>query len=170
LRNIVLCGFMGSGKTTVGKQLAELTGRRFVDMDDYIEQASGMTIKEIFLKYGEDDFRKREREACRLLSLEQNLVIATGGGAMTFPENVEIIKKTGDIIFLDVPLDIILKRLENDGTRPLLAGSDKETAAKKLFEKRLPLYRSAADIIIDGAKEALVVAQTILDCLKNFAD
>lgn len=162
-----MCGFMGSGKTTVGKCLAKLSGRRFADMDEYIEKSCGMTVTEIFSVYGEDEFRKREREACRRLAMEQNLVIATGGGAMTFPENVEIMKKTGDIVFLDVPIEIILNRLQNDSTRPLLAGSDRKEAAKILFEKRLPLYRAAADIIVDGTKEASEVARIILEQLKN---
>ena len=67
MRNVVLCGFMGCGKTTVGRQLAALSGRRFVDMDEYIEQQAGMAVSEIFRQYGEDDFRRRERETCRAL-------------------------------------------------------------------------------------------------------
>ncbi|HHV50913.1 MAG TPA: shikimate kinase [Candidatus Avimonas sp.] len=167
MRNIVLAGFMGSGKTTVGKLLAELTGRRFVDMDIFLEQEAGMAVQEIFKSFGEEEFRKLEREACRKLSLEQGLVIATGGGAMTFPENVEVVKKSGDIVFLDVPLKVILKRLENDKSRPLLAGEDREEAAKRLYEKRLPLYRAAADIIVDGAKKPSEVADEIIKCLES---
>lgn len=167
MRNIVLTGFMGSGKTTVGRLLAELTGRRFVDMDIFIEQEAGMSVQEIFKAFGEEEFRKRERDACRKLSLEQGLVIATGGGAMTFPENVEVIKKSGDIVFLDVPLEVILKRLINDRSRPLLAGEGREEAARNLYGKRLPLYRAAADIIVDGAKETSEVADEIIKCLES---
>lgn len=76
MRNVVLCGFMGCGKTTVGRQLAALSGRRFVDMDEYIEQQAGMAVSEIFRQYGEDDFRRREREACRALARQTGLVIA----------------------------------------------------------------------------------------------
>lgn len=78
MRNVVLCGFMGCGKTTVGRQLAALSGRRFVDMDEYIEQQAGMAVSEIFRQYGEDDFRRRERETCRALAGQTGLVIARG--------------------------------------------------------------------------------------------
>ena len=100
MRNVVLCGFMGCGKTTVGRQLAALSGRRFVDMDEYIEQQAGMAVSEIFRQYGEDDFRRRERETCRALAGQTGLVIAAGGGALTFAANVEALRPSCVIVLL----------------------------------------------------------------------
>lgn len=115
-RNIILCGFMGCGKTTVGKRVAARTGRRFVDMDEFITQQAGMSVSEIFARLGEADFRRREREACRELAGERDCVIATGGGALTFPENVEALAGSGPIVLLDVAPEVLLLRLA--GTKP----------------------------------------------------
>ncbi|MDD2363161.1 MAG: shikimate kinase, partial [Oscillospiraceae bacterium] len=87
LRNIILCGFMGCGKSTVGRRLAELTDRRFIDMDDWIVKKAGISINEIFSRLGEDEFRRYETDACNILSAQQGLVIAAGGGALTFAKN-----------------------------------------------------------------------------------
>lgn len=167
MENIVLTGFMYSGKTTVGEMLARLLGRRFVDMDSYIEQRSGMPVSKIFSDYGEEWFREREREACRALADERGLVIATGGGAITFPENVITLKKSGVIVFLDVPIEVILNRMKDDKTRPLLSGSEREETARKLFIQRQPLYHAAADIIVDGTESPIKVGQAILENLKS---
>lgn len=156
---------MGCGKTTVGQRLAGLTERQFVDMDDWIADKSGMSISEIFSRFGEDDFRRREREACRTLAKNSGLVIAAGGGALTFSENADVLSKTGDIILLDVPLEIILRRLEGDATRPLLAGADRENTARELYDHRLPLYRKAAGFIVNGDGSADDVAQDIMNKL-----
>lgn len=164
-RNIILCGFMGCGKTTIGQKLATLTGRRFVDMDDYIVLNSGLTIPVIFGRFGEDDFRRREREACTELSHQEGLVIAAGGGALTFSENVTAFSQTGDIVLLDVPLSIILTRLQGDRTRPLLDRLDREEAAEELYRRRLPLYRAAAKVTVDGTGSADQVACEICKAL-----
>lgn len=155
MRNIILCGFMGSGKTTVGRLLAEQTHRQFIDMDEMIERQAGLSVTEIFKKFGEQDFRRRERDTCRSLAAKQGLIIAAGGGALTFQENAELLSETGDIVLLDVPLDVILKRLQDDTSRPLLACPDKEAKAKALYDKRLPYYRAAAKVAVnaDGSAE-----------------
>lgn len=163
--NIVLCGFMGCGKTTVGHRLAALTGRQFVDMDDYIVLNSGLSIPVIFGRFGEDDFRRREREACAELSRQEGLVIAAGGGALTFGENVAALSQTGDIVLIDVPLETILVRLQGDNTRPLLSRPDREEAAEELYHRRLPLYRAAAKFTVDGTGDADGVAQEICRAL-----
>lgn len=166
--NIVLCGFMGCGKTTVGKRLAALTGARFVDMDDYIEQQAGMTVSAIFEKFGEADFRRREREACRVLAQQSGLVIASGGGALTYPENVQALAATGCIVLIGVTPATVLKRLEGDTTRPLLAQPDKQSAVQELFRRRLPLYRAAADVEVDGEQMPETVAAAIAAAAKSF--
>ncbi|HBT65286.1 MAG TPA: shikimate kinase [Ruminococcaceae bacterium] len=165
IRNIILCGFMGCGKTTVGGLLADMTGRRFVDMDSFIEKHSGMPVSQIFSEYGEEAFRMRERQACIQLASQEGLVIAAGGGALTFQVNADVLSKSGDIVFLDVPLDVILKRLETDTSRPLLTGPDREKASYQLYNRRLPLYRAAAGYVVDGNDTADRVAKRVTDAL-----
>lgn len=166
--NIVLCGFMGCGKTTVGRVLAQQTGARFVDMDAYIEQDAGMTVSAIFDRFGEADFRRRERDACRALAEQSGLIVASGGGALTFPENVKALSRTGCIVLIHVTPAVVLERLQGDTTRPLLARPDKEQAVQDLFARRLPLYRAAADIEVDGNRPAAQVARDIAAAAKTF--
>ena len=111
MNNIVLCGFMGCGKTTVGRNLARKAGRKFIDMDLYIEEKAGMKISEIFEKFGESRFRDMEHEACLELADTEGLVIASGGGAFTFQRNIDAFRGKDKIVLLDVPLDIIKQRL-----------------------------------------------------------
>ena len=105
---------MGCGKSTVGRNLARKTGKRFVDMDAYIEKKTGKTISEIFTDQGEDGFRDIEHEVCLELADKSNLIIATGGGALTFERNVRVFKGKDIIVLLDVPLERIRYRLRND--------------------------------------------------------
>lgn len=165
MNNIVLCGFMGCGKTTVGRNLARKADRKFIDMDLYIEQKAGMKISEIFEKYGENRFRDMEHEACLELADTEGLVIASGGGAFTFQRNIDAFKGKDKIVLLDVPLDIIKQRLKNDTTRPLLQRPDKEDAMRQLYEKRLPVYLAAADITVSGKSTPLKTAYAILNAV-----
>ncbi len=149
--NIFLCGFMGCGKTTVGRALGELWGARFVDMDAYIEERAGMRVASIFEAGGEARFRALEAQAARELGSMRGLVVGTGGGAALNPENVAAFKGagTGLLVLLEVPFSLLLKRLAADAraqgaTRPLLAGG--EEAVRHLYEARLPVYRAAADL------------------------
>ena len=137
---IVLCGFMGCGKTTVGKIIAAELKMKFVDMDDYIEQKQGRKIKDIFSENGEDFFRDIEHEACKNLADAENTVIAAGGGALTFKRNVDAFKNKAKIVFIDTDFDTIKRRIGGDKNRPLM-----NDGAKELFEKRYPLYKAAAD-------------------------
>lgn len=166
--NIVLCGFMGCGKSTVGKNIARKTGKKFLDMDSYIEKKAGMTVSEIFDKYGESAFRDMEHEACKELSEMKDLIIASGGGAFTFERNVEVFKGKDTIVLLDVPLNIIKYRLRNDKTRPLLQRPDKDKAMQELYDKRLPLYQSAADIIVSGKNTPIKTAFTVIDAVNEY--
>lgn len=165
MNNIVLCGFMGCGKSTVGKNLARKKGMAFIDMDTYIEEKAGMTVSEIFEKHGENGFRDMEHEACRELAEKSGLVIASGGGAFTFQRNVDAFKGKDVIVMLDVPLETISLRLKNDKTRPLLQRPDKEQAMKELYDRRYPIYKTAADLIIKGqhtpAKSALAIIEAV---------
>ena len=166
MNNIILCGFMGCGKSTVGKTLARKTGRRFVDMDKYIEQKAGMTVSEIFAAFGEDGFRDKEHEACRELSEMNNLIVAAGGGALTFERNVQAFRGKDKIILLDVPLSVIQYRLHNDTVRPLLQRPDKNEAMARLYEQRMPLYLSAADVVVKGAATPLKTTSRVIEVLR----
>ncbi len=162
MRNIILCGFMGCGKSSIGRKLAYKTGHEFVDTDRYIEEKTGMTISEIFAEKGESGFREIETEVCRELSEKDDLIIAAGGGTLTIPENVEILKKGGKIIFIDVSYENLCERLKHDTRRPLLQVENRNEVIKELLEKRLPLYRSAASVYVNGNFSSSRVAGNIL--------
>ena len=138
-------------------------------MDSYIEEKAGMRVSEIFEKYGESGFRDMEHEACRELSLEKNLIIASGGGALTFERNVEVFKQNDVIVLLDVPLDTIKSRLRNDTKRPLLQRPDKDEAMAELYEKRLPLYQAAADVTVKGEETPLGTAFAVMDAVRLYS-
>lgn len=157
-QNIVLIGMPGSGKSTIGKALAEKLGRDFVDTDDVITQRHGV-ISEIFTEYGESYFRDRESEAVRDTAKGNSLVIATGGGAILREENADALKQNGVIFFLNRPLEDIIPTDD----RPL---SSNLTDLKKRFDERYDKYKSSADfeIFVDGNVDNSVMK--ILECIK----
>lgn len=158
---------MGCGKSTVGRNLARKTGTKFLDMDTYIEQQANMTVSQIFEKYGEDGFRDMEHKACIELSQMNGLVIASGGGAFTFKRNADVFKGKDTIVLLDVPLDVIKYRLRNDTTRPLLQRPDKDKVMKELYDKRLPLYNEAADIVVSGQNTPIKTTFAVIDAINR---
>lgn len=162
-KNLVLCGFMGSGKSTIGRQLSEKLGMRFIDTDTYIEQKEGMTISRIFEEKGEDYFRSLELEVCKELSKLQGSVISTGGGTMLKDCNVKELKKNGVVFLLNVSSNTVLSRLKSDSTRPLLQREDKEKAVKNLLSQRIPLYNRAADYVIDAEESPRKVCIEIMN-------
>lgn len=165
MNNVILCGFMGCGKSTVGKNLARKTGRRFIDMDRYIEKQAGMTIAQIFEQSGEEGFRDREHEACKELAALPNLIIASGGGALTFERNVEVFRGKDTIVLLDVPLHVIRYRLRNDTVRPLLQRPDKDKVMRELYHKRMPQYLAAADEVVKGESSPMQTAFSVMERL-----
>lgn len=164
-RNIILCGFMGCGKSTIGSLLAKKSGMAFIDLDAYIEKKEGKSVAEIFSDSGEAYFREKEREAARELSYKKGLVIAAGGGTLTYPENVECLRRSGTIVLLDVPVETVSKRLKNDTARPLLARPDRDEAIKELYAKRAPLYKAAADITVDASNSPMQICMEIISSL-----
>lgn len=160
--NIVLCGFMGSGKTSVGRRVARLLDREFIDLDQYIEGQAGMTVSQIFERFGEEGFREREARAVAQVAHGNGLVIATGGGTVLFPKNVELFHQGGSVIlFLDVPLAALQERLKNDRRRPLLQKPNRRQVVAQLYRQRCPQYLAAADRVIDAGAPAVVVAKRI---------
>lgn len=148
MNNIVLIGFMGSGKTTVGKKLAEELEIEWLDIDTEIEKREGKPISEIFAEKGELYFREIETGYIRSLLSVQKTVISTGGGIVLKEENVALLKEIGMVIFLHADFSQIIERLKEDTTRPLLQGENREEKVMNLLEQRDPSYLSAADIII----------------------
>jgi shikimate kinase len=141
---IFLIGFMGSGKTTLGKQLASKLGYRFIDQDEVIEQKYQMTVSEIFAKQGEDEFRKAENEVLQELIKRESCVIATGGGAPCFHNNMELMNESGFTIYIKVDPEIIVQRLKVAHTsRPLMMDKSEaemlEYTQQKISE-RSPFY------------------------------
>lgn len=156
---LVLCGFMGSGKTRVGKELAKRYQLAFYDMDKYIEKQAGRTIKEIFESEGEASFREMERRAVKVLIAQEDVVIACGGGTVMGEENVIAIHQGGGVIvFLDIPLSMAQKRLESDKKRPLIQRPDRVAFIETLYQQRRPIYRMASDFVVPAGAYAKVVA------------
>lgn len=153
-RNVVLIGMPSSGKTTVVKRLAELTGREFVDTDEEIVKRIGTSIADFFEKNGEEAFRKIESEVLSEYAKRAGIIVATGGGAVLKKENVRAIKRNSVAVFLDRPLDLLVATSD----RPLASDKDK---VKKLFERRYDIYKSVADEIVDGSGDIDEVANQI---------
>ena len=163
LPNIYLVGPMGAGKTTVGRHLAELLGRDFLDSDHEIERKTGATIPWIFEKEGENGFRNRETMVINELTVRSQLVLATGGGVVTQAANREFLKQRGIVVYLYTPVEIQLQRTYRDKNRPLLQVENPEQKLRDLLAIRDPLYREIAHYIIEtnqGAARDL--AQKIL--------
>lgn len=163
MNNIVLCGFMGSGKTVVGKELAKILGVKFVDTDELIEEEQEVAIKAIFATHGEDYFRDLEYEMCKKVAEMNGVVVSTGGGAMTFKRNVDAIKEGSKVVFLDASFDVICDRIGDSTTRPLFQDKEK---AKKLYDERKDKYLSAADYVINGDMGARKTAMQIAEIFR----
>jgi shikimate kinase len=164
----ILVGMMGSGKTSVGRELAHRSGRRFVDTDHLVQQRAGMTIAEIFDTLGEAEFRLRETEALRSLEPSET-VVATGGGIVAREENWEEMRRAGTIAFLDVPWERLAIRLRRSRfRRPLLASDDWREKLRTLWEARRPLYLRA-DVRIEIDRQSVAeVARMAHRALEEF--
>lgn len=140
-KNIILTGFMGTGKSTLGRLLAQELGYRFIDTDSEIESRIGQTIAELFQEQGEQAFRKLEQELVYELAEQQGLVISTGGGLVLNPQNVAALQSSGQIICLTASAEEILERVSaQQHIRPLLQEKDPLKKIKKLLEEREPIY------------------------------
>ncbi len=162
--NLVLCGMMGAGKSTIGIKIAEITGRRWYDTDGVISDRHGK-ISDIFEYYGEPHFRKLETEVVKELAGQDNLVISTGGGLVLKSENNAALQENGKIVFLRASLKTLNQRLVVDGTRPLLQASTESISDRleRLLKERTPIYEHVADYIVDvDDKTPLEIAKEIV--------
>ena len=162
--NIVLIGYMGSGKSTVAKELYIKTGMEVLDTDALIVEEQGKSINGIFQTDGEDAFRKLETELLwRLSEKTSAYILSTGGGMPVREENRKILKKIGTVFFLKAGTDTILERVKGDQQRPLLQGTDQRTKISRMLAERTPAYESAADHIVEtDDRTAEEVAEEIL--------
>lgn len=159
---LYLVGLMGAGKTTIGRQLARKLHLEFYDSDREIEARTGVSIPTVFEIEGEDGFRRREAQVIAELACLPPCVIATGGGVVLRQENRDVLKASGWVVYLDVPPQILWERTRLDRNRPLLRVDDPLERLRELYVQRSPLYREAADIVIDGGR---IQAHTIVSVL-----
>jgi len=165
--SIFLVGLMGAGKTTIGRALAKKLNKRFVDSDHEIESRTGASIPVIFEIEGEDSFRQREAEIIRELSAQQDIVLATGGGAILRAETRACLKQRGTVIYLRAGINQILQRTGRDKNRPLLQTADPRRKLEELSRQRDPYYREVADFIIEtGRPNVQYLVQAIISQLE----
>lgn len=157
---MILIGFMGSGKTTVGIELAKILDKPFIDLDQQIVLENNMKIPDIFNKFGEAGFRQKEYEALKNV-IEKDAIISTGGGIITYPDSFDLLKNISkDIFYLEIPFEISFNRIKNDENRPLT--KSKKSDLKKIFEHRIPLYKELSDYSINGSESVNEIIHNIL--------
>lgn len=162
-RNIVLVGFMGTGKTTAGRQLAQRLGLEFVDMDKLIEERQGRPIATIFAEQGEPHFRTLERALVRDLAARDGQVIATGGGVVLNPDNVSDFSRSGLVVCLRASPETVMKRVSGETHRPLLEGDEKFKRIVKILSDRRALYGAIPHQVDTDALSPEQVVERILE-------
>jgi len=165
--NIFLVGFMGTGKSTVGKQLAYKAAMEFKDLDELIEQKEGMSISDIFEKKGESYFRMLESRVLAETVKDTGIVLAAGGGVVLNPANIEMMKSSGIVVGLAAGLDTIWERLKDKSDRPLLKGSNPREALEKIYHQRAGFYDNVHYTVHVDNKSPSAIADEILQ-LVNF--
>lgn len=167
-RNIFLIGPMGAGKSTIGRQLAQMLNMDFLDSDSVIEERAGADIDWIFDLEGEAGFRKREERVLNELTQAQGLVLSTGGGSVISKDNRNVLSARGIVVYLETTVDKQFERTQRDKKRPLLQNEDPYQTLVELAKVRNPLYEEIADIVIKTDEQsAKVVANQIIDMMDN---
>ena len=151
--NLILVGMMGSGKTTMGRALAKHLGKAFVDSDEEIIKRTGVTIPHIFDIEGEAGFRQREATTIRELVRRDNMVLATGGGAVVDEQNRAMLRQNGIVIYLKASVHDLWHRTRHDRNRPLLQAGNPHAKLAELFQLRDPLYRQVSDIVVQSGRQ-----------------
>ena len=155
MNNIFLVGFMGVGKSTIAKELKKILDMNLVEMDARIVHEQGMSINEIFEKYGENHFRDIESKLVLDIGDEGNTIVSCGGGVVLRPENVEHMRQSGKVVYLTATPESIFERVKNGNERPILNGNMNVEYIKGLMEKRKPFYEAAADIMIETDNKSI---------------
>jgi len=169
-KNLVLIGFMGTGKSSIGKYLADKLGKKFVELDEEIVKKAGKSIPAIFAEKGETFFRQLEAEIVCHWSTRDNLVISTGGGVVLNKANVINLRKKGLLICLQAEAEIILQRVESDNSRPLLAVEDRLEKIKQLLQERASFYAIADYTIDTSSLNRQEVAEHLIGYWKGWLD
>ncbi|MDB5540020.1 MAG: Shikimate kinase [Devosia sp.] len=164
-RPIVLIGMMGAGKTTVGRRLASRLGRHFVDSDEEVEKAAGMTIEDIFKAHGEADFRAGEVKVIARLLKDENIVLGTGGGAFINPETRALVKASAISVWIKADFELLFQRVSRRSNRPLLKTANPRETLQKLIEVRYPIYAEADVTVVSRDVPQEQVASEVIDAL-----
>lgn len=167
--NIVLIGFMGAGKSTIAGMMHEAFSMEVIEMDQVITDQQGMSIPEIFEKYGEEYFRDLETNLLIDMQARQNVIISCGGGVALRERNVKEMKRNGKVVFLTASPETILERVKNDDDRPLLNGHKNVEYISRMMETRRPKYEAAADFIIstDGKSSYDICREIVLELQRS---
>ena len=167
MKPLFLTGFMGAGKSAVGRRLAHLLSVPFVDLDVAIEEEAGLSVTEIFSRYGEPHFRAMESRVLKSIAGQNDQIVATGGGVVIAPENRQVMKSFGNVINLKVSCEEVRSRLCGDTTRPLLQGDDTEARVRLLLAER-ELFYAEADLEVDTTGKSVdEVVDVIVRWLKR---
>ena len=167
-RNIFLIGPMGAGKSTIGRQFAQMLGMEFMDSDSVIEERAGADIDWIFDVEGEAGFRKREERIINELTQGQGVVLSTGGGSILSKDNRNVLSARGIVIYLETTIDKQFERTQRDKKRPLLQNDDPRKTLEELAKIRNPLYEEIADITLQTDDQAAkLVATNIIEMIDN---
>lgn len=166
MRNIYLTGFMGTGKTSAGQEIARCLGLKFIDLDELIVKKEGRSINDVFAQAGEPYFRKAEKETLKEVSQGASQVVSCGGGIVIDPENIAIMKQSGRFIAFTARPEVIFERIKKETHRPLLNTADPLARIKELLNIRKPYYDQAEFLIDTSDISILEVAQKILDFLR----
>lgn len=167
-RNIFLIGPMGAGKSTIGRQVAQMLGMEFMDSDSVIEERAGADIDWIFDVEGEAGFRKREERIINELTQGQGIVLSTGGGSILSKDNRNVLSARGIVIYLETTIDKQFERTQRDKKRPLLQNDDPRKTLEELAKIRNPLYEEIADITLQTDDQAAkLVATNIIEMIDN---
>ena len=167
-RPIVLVGMMGAGKTTVGRRLATRLGRHFVDSDEEVEKAAGMSIEEIFASRGEADFRAGEQRVIARLLKDQDLVLGTGGGAFINAETRALVKASAVSVWIKADFELLFQRVQRRSNRPLLKTANPRETLKGLIDKRYPVYAEADVTVVSKDVPQDQVASEVIDGLLDY--
>lgn len=167
---VFLVGMMGAGKTTIGRALARALGREFIDLDLAIETRCGVPVSHIFEVEGEAGFRKRETALLNEYSVQRNLVLATGGGAVLAPENRRVLKERGIVIYLRAREDELYRRIAKDRHRPLIQTANPRARLNELLTLRTPLYNEVAHLTFDtGSMPIAQAVQSLVHLLQTYS-